>query len=209
MSNKKLLTEYYELCPNGYCEDLLTEQEKKEITEGALYLTGLMQCAGRKNGNGRVYKKDTLKREIDAYKNVVRDRRALGELDHPESSVVNLQNVSHMVVKIDMRGDEVHGKIKVLDTPSGKVFKALIDSDVKIGISSRGLGTVTESNGSTIVEDDFQLICFDVVLEPSTKGAFMEPPRRNYSRNIALAENKTNKLSKLDIASRVEDILGK
>ena len=116
MSNKKLLTEYYELCPNGYCEDLLTEQEKKEITEGALYLTGLMQCAGRKNGNGRVYKKDTLKREIDAYKNVVRDRRALGELDHPESSVVNLQNVSHMVVKIDMRGDEVHGKIKVLDT---------------------------------------------------------------------------------------------
>jgi len=97
----------------------------------------------------------------------------LGELDHPESSIINLANVSHMVTKVWMEGANVMGKCKVLNTPSGQILRSLVESGVKIGISSRGMGSVTEQQGKTIVEDDFQLICFDIVSEPSTPNAFM------------------------------------
>ena len=172
--NKYLLTEYYELCPNGICEDVLTESEKKMIKENnALFLSGVIQCAENLNGNGRVYPRRVLEREMNNYKKLIKERRALGELDHPDASVVNLKNVSHLVTDVWWNGDQVMGKLQVLSTPSGNILRALIDGGASIGISSRGLGSVRESQGKTIVEDDFQLICFDIVQEPSTSGAFL------------------------------------
>jgi len=193
--SKKLLTEFYELCPDGMCPDLLTEREKKEIANGAMYLTGRIQTADKQNGNGRVYPYEVLKREIDNYKKIVQDNRACGELDHPDDSVVNLKNVSHMVVDCWWEGKDVMGKMKILDTPSGQTVKGLINSGVKLGISSRGLGSVRESMGKTIVEQDFQLICFDIVSEPSTPDAFVYP--ENKSAPIRMRENKENKIDNL------------
>ena len=193
--SKKLLTEFYELCPDGMCPDLLTEREKKEIANGAMYLTGRIQTADKQNGNGRVYPYEVLKREIDNYKKIVADNRACGELDHPDDSVVNLKNVSHMVVDCWWEGKDVMGKMKILDTPSGQTVKGLINSGVKLGISSRGLGSVRESMGKTIVEQDFQLICFDIVSEPSTPDAFVYP--ENKSAPIRMRENKENKIDNL------------
>ena len=193
--SKRLLTEFYELCPDGMCPDLLTEREKKEIANGAMYLTGRIQTADKQNGNGRVYPYEVLKREIDNYKKIVQDNRACGELDHPDDSVVNLKNVSHMVVDCWWEGKDVMGKMKILDTPSGQTVKGLINSGVKLGISSRGLGSVRESMGKTIVEQDFQLICFDIVSEPSTPDAFVYP--ENKSAPIRMRENKENKIDNL------------
>jgi hypothetical protein len=170
----QLLREFYELCEGGVCQDLLTEAEKRAVREdNAMFITGPMQKCNTPNGNNRMYPEGVLKREVDRYKDVVDDRRALGELDHPDSSIINLVNVSHMVIDIWMDGLTVMGKCKVLDTPSGQILRSLVDAGVKIGISSRGMGSVTERQGQTIVEDDFQLICFDIVSEPSTPGAFM------------------------------------
>ncbi len=172
--SKYLLREFYELCPNGTCEDLLTEDDKRMIREnGAMFLTGVMQRADAQNGNGRVYPKGILEREIENYKKIVKERRALGELDHPDDSVVNLKNASHMITDVWWDGNDVMGKAQILNTPSGQVLKELVNAGVKLGISSRGLGSVSEQMGKTIVEDDFQLICFDFVSEPSTSGAFM------------------------------------
>ena len=169
----KLLREFYELCEGGICQDLLTEAEKRFVKEGGMMLTGRCQHANLPNGNKRVYPLEVLQREVKRYKEIVDDNRALGELDHPDSSIINLANVSHMVVNIWMEGPEVMAKCKVLDTPSGQILRSLVDAGVKIGISSRGMGSVREQMGKTIVEDDFQLICFDIVSEPSTPNAFM------------------------------------
>ena len=171
---KYLLREFYELCEGGVCQDLLTEEEKRLVKENkAVFLTGIMQRADAQNGNGRGYPRPILEREMENYKKLVRERRALGELDHPEDSVVNLKNASHMVTDVWWDGNDVMGKVQVLNTPSGQVLKELVGAGVKLGISSRGLGSVSEGNGTTMVEDDFQLICFDFVSEPSTTGAFM------------------------------------
>ena len=169
----KLLREYYELCEGGICQDLLTEAEKRFVAEGGMMLTGKLQEADVKNGNGRIYPRKVLEKELDNYAKIVQDQRALGELDHPDDSVINLKNASHLVTDVWWDGDQVMGKCRVLDTPAGKILKALVQSGVKLGISSRGLGSVKESRGDTIVEDDFQLICFDFVSEPSTPGAYM------------------------------------
>ena len=158
-------------------------------------MTGVMQRAGVKNGNGRIYKKDTLQREIENYHKLVKERRALGELDHPDDSVINLKNASHLVPDVWWQGDDVMGKVQVLNTPSGKVLQELVKAGVKLGISSRGMGSVKESNGDTIVEDDFQLICFDFVSEPSTDGAFMmsEAKKINISENVITKADKINR----------------
>lgn len=156
------------------CKDYLTEAEKLEVKGGVVYLTGVMQRANTPNGNERTYPRKVLMREVENYKKLVRERRALGELDHPEDSVINLKNASHMVTDIWWDGDSVMGKVKVLNTPSGRILQDLVGSGVTLGISSRGLGSVHESNnGQSVVEDDFQLICFDFVSEPSTPGAYM------------------------------------
>ena len=171
---KFLLREYYELCAGGVCQDLLNEAEKAEVKNGAVYLSGIMQRVDEQNGNGRVYPKNVLMREVKNYMKVVKENRACGELDHPEDSVVNLKNASHMVKSLWWEGNDLLGKIRVLSTPSGKILESLISDGVKLGISSRALGSVHEDAGKTIVEDDLQLICFDIVSEPSTHGAFMQ-----------------------------------
>ena len=171
--SKMLLREYYELCPDGICEDLLTEDEKRLIKKGTMILSGIMQKCDALNGNGRVYPRKVLEKEVKNYKKLVRERRALGELDHPDESVINLRNASHLVTDLWWDDDKVMGKVQVLETPSGKVLKSLVEAGVKLGISSRGLGSTEEKGDKTYVKNDFQLICFDFVSEPSTPGAYM------------------------------------
>ena len=194
MSKKVLLREYYELCEGGVCQDLLTEDEKKFVTDGGMILSGIMQMAETVNGNGRIYPSCVLQKEVKNYQKLVKERRALGELDHPEESVINLRNASHIVTACWMEEHKVMGKIKVLDTPSGKILKSLVEGGCAIGISSRGMGSVTENNGQTIVEDDFQLICFDVVSEPSTPGAFMMKEAKNYKNEVFTKSDRINRL---------------
>jgi len=171
--NKVLLREYYELCEGGVCQDLLTEEEKIYVNKGGMMLSGKLQEADIQNGNGRIYPRKILEREVKTYQKLVQEKRALGELDHPEDSVINLKNASHMITEMWWDGPNVMGKVKILNTPSGKILQDLVNDGVKLGISSRGLGSVSEAQGRTIVEDDFQLICFDFVSEPSTPNAFM------------------------------------
>jgi len=197
--SKYLLREYYELCAGGICEDLLTEDEKVQVKNGATFLSGIMQRVDEQNGNGRVYPKLILEREVKNYMKTVKENRACGELDHPEDSVVNLKNASHIVTDLWWEGQDLKGKIKVLSTPSGKILESLVSDGVTLGISSRALGSVHESQGKTIVEDDLQLICFDIVSEPSTEGAFMK-----------LSESKIKQpYSKADRINRLlNDIVG-
>lgn len=199
----QLLREFYELCPGGICEDLLTEGEKQYMREGGLILSGKIQEADVKNGNGRKYPQKILQREIERYQELISQNRALGELDHPESSVINLKNVSHLVTKTWWDGPAVMAKIKVLQTPSGKILQTLVESGVKLGISSRGLGSTHQANGVTMVDDDFQLICFDMVSEPSTPGAFMNRDGAGAGISTGLAEsiNRANKLN--DILKKI------
>ena len=190
--SKKLLREFFALCDGGICQDLLTEAEKKYVAEGGMILSGICQRANTLNGNGRVYNEQILRREVKNYQKLIDENRALGELDHPDSSVVTLEKVSHKVTKLWMEGDDVYGKLQVLPTPAGNILRSLVESGVQVGISSRGLGSVREQNGQTIVEDDFQLICFDMVSEPSTPGAFMMREHKE-----PLNENRGDKLNRL------------
>jgi hypothetical protein len=192
--SKVLLREYYELCEGGVCQDLLTEEEKKFVTDGGMILSGIMQMAETVNGNGRMYPSSVLQKEVKNYQKLVQDRRALGELDHPDDSVINLKNASHLVTSCWMEDKKVMGKIKVLETPSGKILRSLVEGGCAIGISSRGMGSVTESNGQTIVEDDFQLICFDVVSEPSTPGAFMMKEAKEYKNEVFTKSDRIYRL---------------
>ena len=197
--SKQLLREFHALCPDGMCQDLLSEREKREIKEeGVMYLTGRIQTADKKNGNGRKYPEKVLKREMNNYMTIVKDNRACGELDHPDDSVINLKNVSHMITDCWWEGKDVMGKIKVLDTPSGRILKDLINAGVKLGISSRGLGSVKESMGETIVEEDFQLICFDIVSEPSTPDAFVYPEGEGPSKVSFSTRLKEQRESNID-----------
>ena len=174
MSDKLLITEYFSLCEGGVCQDFLTEDEKRMVREdGAMFLTGVMQRADAQNGNGRIYPRSILEREMGNYQKLIKERRALGELDHPDQAVINLANASHLVTESWWDGNDVMGKIQILNTPSGKILRSLVESGVTLGISSRGMGSVTENAQGTIVEDDFNLVCYDMVSEPSTTGAFM------------------------------------
>jgi len=196
-----LLREYYELCEGGVCQDLLTESEKRFVAEGGMILSGIMQKSDTQNGNGRVYPHRVLMREVENYQKLVKERRALGELVHPDDSVINLKNASHMVTDVWFEGKSVMGKVQVLDTPSGNILRSLVNSGVKLGISSRGMGSVSESQGSTVVEDDFQLICFDFVSEPSTPNAFMMREAKEFGNTNVF--NKADKINRL-----INDIIG-
>jgi len=192
--SQKLLREFYALCEGGVCKDLLTEDEKRFVADGGMILTGCMQKFNTVNGNGRVYPEGVLRREMKNYEKLVKENRALGELDHPEDSVINLKNASHMITKVWWEGNAVMGKARVLDTPSGKILRSLVESGVTLGISSRGMGSVTVSNGQTVVEDDFQLICFDFVSEPSTPGAFMMKEAKDYTNKVFTKADRINRL---------------
>ena len=146
----------------------------------SLVVKGVIQRAEAKNQNGRIYPREILEREIKKYaEGPIKERRALGELDHPESSVINLQNVSHNVTKVKMVGDDVYGEVEILSTPAGNILKELFRNGITVGISSRGMGSVQENgNGTVEVQDDFELLCFEFVSTPSTHGAFMKPAGR-------------------------------
>jgi hypothetical protein len=171
--SKLILEDFMQFNPIG---SLNESSGAKYGIPGGFVVQGILQRAGAKNQNGRVYPKNILMRECQRYQQEYIDQnRALGELDHPESSVVNLNNVSHNVLKIWWDNDDLKGVIQILDTPSGKILKSLFKAGITLGISSRGLGSVKELRNEGIVEvqDDFELICWDFVSNPSTQGAFM------------------------------------
>lgn len=172
---KYLLRETYNFCQDGVCQTgKLTEAEKKLIKEkNAIFLTGIAQKADTTNGNQRVYPYKTLVREVNNYKHLVRNNRAIGALDHPDDTVIELATASHIVRDIWWEGKDVYVKLQVLSGQPGQQLKSLVEDGVAIGLSSRGLGSVREIGDRLLVEDDFTLICFDVVSEPSTSGAFM------------------------------------
>jgi len=134
---------------------------------------GILATAEVKNGNGRYYAKDLWQREIDKYKEVVKENRATGELDHPESSIINLKNVSHIIRDLWWDGDQVVGKIEILPTTSGNILKALIENNVQVGVSSRGMGSLKQVGEVLEVQDDFELLCWDFVSTPSNPGSYM------------------------------------
>ena len=173
--SKKLLVDYipFEVTP---------EQINESISKnnGRLVVKGILQRAEAKNQNGRVYPRETLMREAKKYSEVnIKERRALGELDHPDSSVVNLNNASHNILEMHWDNNDLLGTVEILGTPAGNILKELFKSGIKLGISSRGLGSVkelSEDEGDTVeVQPDFELIAFDFVSNPSTHGAFMSP----------------------------------
>jgi hypothetical protein len=169
---KTLLNNWIFFEPVGSLNESFDDPNKSVVVQGVL------QRANAKNQNGRVYPKDILEREVQKYdQNFVKERRALGELDHPDSSVVNLQNVSHNVVEMMWSGDDLMGKVEILPTPNGNILKQLMKAGIKLGISSRGLGSVRKNvrENADEVQDDFELIAFDFVSNPSTRGAFMFP----------------------------------
>lgn len=142
-------------------------------SDGTMMVAGILQRADAENQNGRIYPMMILMREIENYKKLIREKRAFGELDHADSPIVNLSNVSHMITDIWVEGNTVYGKVKVLDTPKGLIIQSIIKAGGVPGISSRALGSVESRNGIDIVQDDLQICCWDFVSEPSTHGAFM------------------------------------
>ena len=200
--SKDLIVDYM---PFEISKEAINESMKEN--GGRLIVKGTLQRAESKNQNGRIYPKDILVREAKKYAQVqVRERRALGELDHPDSSVVNLNNVSHNVLEMKWEGDDLNGTVEVLSTPAGNILRELFKSGIKLGISSRGLGSVKElyedgdDQPTVQVQPDFELIAFDFVSNPSTHGAFLSPV--NESVNKSQKSTKYHKVNQI-----VTDIL--
>lgn len=178
MSGIKLLKELNEFVYDH-------EEVKKANSEGKpLIVRGVVQRADVLNQNGRIYPRDILEKQIEEYKKLVIERRAVGELDHCDSPVVNLQKASHVFTNIWMENDgTVMGEVEVLDNlPMGKILHGLLERNIKVGISSRALGSVNEEKEGDIVTDDLHIVCWDFVSEPSTHGAWMLKESREYSR---------------------------
>jgi hypothetical protein len=191
--NNMLLTEYRPFKTNKQ----LAEQAIKE--NKPLIVSGVIQRANAKNQNERVYSKEILEREIKKYiEGPVKEKRAMGELDHPESSIVNLQNVSHNIRKCWWDGDDVMGEFEILDTPAGRILKALFAAGLMVGVSSRGMGSVEENlnEGTLEVQPDFELVCWDFVSNPSTHGAYVAPVGLNESR-IRIPETKYSNVNNI------------
>lgn len=176
----------------------LTEDLNKN---GNMLVKGVLATAEIKNGNGRYYSKELWEREIDKYMESVNTNRALGELDHPDSSIINLKNVSHNIKKIWWEGDYVMGIIEILPTPSGNILKALFENTIPVGVSSRGMGSLKQMGEIMEVQDDFELLCWDFVSTPSNPGSYMKEVG-------ALNENKiTNNNQYQKVNSIITDIL--
>tara|TARA_R110000824_G_scaffold4468_1_gene21509 strand:- start:186 stop:797 length:612 start_codon:yes stop_codon:yes gene_type:complete len=193
-----LLTEYIPF----KVKKQLVEQSIKQ--NKSLVVSGILQRAEAPNQNQRVYPKAILKREVQNYiDGPVKEKRALGELDHPESSVINLQNVSHNITEVWWEGDDVMGKVEILSTPAGNILKELFANGITVGISSRGMGSVQDmSEGTVEVQDDFELLCWDFVSTPSTHGAFMAP-----SGGLNETKSKLPKYKYTNINNIVRDII--
>jgi hypothetical protein len=153
---------------------------------------GILATAEVKNGNGRYYSKDLWEREINKYKVLVDENRATGELDHPDASIINLKNVSHIIREMWWDGDNVIGKIEVLPTSAGNILKALIENNVQVGVSSRGMGSLEDRDGVLEVQDDFELLCWDFVSTPSNPGSYM-----HLTEGKETQENKYSKINTL------------
>ena len=176
------------------------EQLLKEKTEsgGRYIMKGILQKANTLNQNGRIYPMEILTREVRNYQKFIAERRALGELDHPESSVVELKNASHIITEAYMDGEVCYGTVEILETPSGQILKSLVDSGVTLGISSRGVGSTRREGDHQVVQDDFQLICWDFVSEPSTPGAFMMKEAREINKSdLNKVFNKSERVDRI------------
>ena len=170
---------------NLLIETKLFEVKVEEDAGGRTIVKGILQRAGAENQNGRVYPKPTLMREAQKYEQLIKERRALGELDHPDSTVINLKNVSHNVREIHWEGDDLCGTVEILATPSGNILKELLKAGILLGISSRGMGSTKQMEGNKVeVQEDFELIGWDFVSNPSTHGAFMVPVNESVTRQI-------------------------
>jgi len=150
--------------------------EGKRSQNGNLLVKGRLQTAETKNGNGRIYPRPILEREVKNYmEGPIKESRAMGELDHPDSSVINLQNVSHVIREVTWHGDDVVGLIEILPTPAGNILTSLFENGITVGVSSRGMGSLTQIGETLEVQDDFELLCWDFVSTPSTPGAYVAP----------------------------------
>lgn len=150
--------------------------EGKRSQNGNLLVRGRLQTAETKNGNGRIYPRPILEREVKNYmEGPIKENRAMGELDHPDSSVINLQNVSHIIREVVWNGDDVVGTIEILPTPAGNILTSLFENGITVGVSSRGMGSLTQIGETLEVQDDFELLCWDFVSTPSTPGAYVAP----------------------------------
>ena len=178
MSNRKLLTEWLNF---DYSPEMI--KESREAHGGKILMKGILQKADTLNQNGRIYPIEILEREVRNYQKFIKENRALGECDHPDSSVVELKNASHIVREAYMESGVCYGVVELLDTPSGKILQSLVESGVTLGISSRGVGSTRRDGDYDVVQDDFQLICWDFVSEPSTPNAFMMKEGKDFSRS--------------------------
>mgnify|MGYP003631832138 FL=1 len=185
----KVLVETQLFKPKGI---LLSEGRMSD--RGNPMVEGILATAEVKNGNGRYYSKDLWEREINKYNVLVKENRALGELDHPESSIINLKNVSHNIIDMWWDGDEVVGKIEILPTPSGNILKALIENNITVGVSSRGMGSLQDRGGVLEVQDDFELLCWDFVSTPSNPGSYMELVKEGIEFNNLNQYGKINNI---------------
>jgi len=193
MNNLKVLSDW---TPFEYNKDMINES--KEKNDGKILLKGVLQKADTLNQNGRLYPASILEREVRNYQKFIRENRALGECDHPDSSVVELKNVSHIVREAWMDGDICYGTVELLDTPCGKILQSLVESGVTLGISSRGVGSTVSEGDYQVVQDDFQLICWDFVSEPSTPGAFMMKEGLEINQSdLKRYFNKTDRIDRL------------
>jgi hypothetical protein len=173
-------------------------QESVRVNKGRLIVEGIVQRADAKNGNGRVYPKDTLEREVQKYKDTyIKENRALGELDHPESPIINLKNVCHNILELWWQGDDVMGKIEILPTPSGNILKELLLAGITVGISSRAMGSVKQIGETVEVQDDLDIVCWDFVSTPSTQGAFMEVVNESLNYTVPKQQPQLQKINEL------------
>ena len=170
---------------NLLIETNLFEGRVNEDSSGRTMVKGILQRSGAENQNGRVYPREVLEREINKYQTLIKERRALCELDHPDSSVINLKNVSHNIKEVHWEGNDVVGTVEILPTPSGNILKELLRAGILLGISSRGMGsTQPMKDNKLLVGEDFELIGWDFVSNPSTHGAFMTPMNESVVKNI-------------------------
>lgn len=189
----KLLTEWSQF---EYSSDMIVES--KEANGGKIIMKGVLQKSDTLNQNKRIYPQAILEREIRNYQKFIAENRALGECDHPQTSVVELKNASHIIREAHMEGGVVYGTVELLDTPAGKILQSLVESGVTLGISSRGVGSTKRDGDYDVVQDDFQLICWDFVSEPSTPGAFMMAEGKNVSsEDLNRHFNKTDKIDRV------------
>lgn len=192
MSDVRLLSNYEIF---DYTPEMI--KEAKEANGGKIVMKGILQKADTLNQNGRIYPTAVLEREVRNYQKFIVENRAMGELDHPDTSVVNLKNVSHVVREAHLEGGTVYGTVEILNTPSGQILQSLIESGVTLGISSRGVGSTRKQGDYYIVQDDFQLICWDFVSEPSTPGAFMLPEGKRIDENeLRAVFNRTDRIDR-------------